>query len=242
MTYKTISYAESQVGKYIDLNGDGIPEGVIFADLAIGGSGQWGKHPHHNDFCQYKIPTIKEFKDYIIVGEYEDKINGKQEVLAPVLDGMDRFYVMALSDVVLKRRYFTWYDAAFFHEDGIFAYQVIAKPDFGTGKQNTLNMINKWNSKEYGEQNTCEDHTDMWNEIQDEVNNGWFVPSRAEWAAFGDSLKLTKDNYSTKGFKWYYWSSSLFNSHSAYFAYFSNGFIDSNIIICDYSIRLATTI
>jgi len=39
-----------------------------------------------------------------------------------------------------------------------------------------------------------------------------------------------------------YWSSSLYNSNTAYFAYFSNGFIDNNIIIVDYSIRLATTI
>ena len=37
MIYKTISPTESQVGKYVDINGDGIPEGVIFADLAVGG-------------------------------------------------------------------------------------------------------------------------------------------------------------------------------------------------------------
>ena len=95
MVYKTVSPAESQVGKYVDINGDGIPEGVIFADLAVGGSGQWGKHPHHNEFCQYKIPIIKEFKDYIIVSEYDDIINGKQEMLTPILDGEDRFYIMA---------------------------------------------------------------------------------------------------------------------------------------------------
>lgn len=40
MAYKTISYTESQVGKYIDINGDGIPEGAIFADLAVGDSSQ----------------------------------------------------------------------------------------------------------------------------------------------------------------------------------------------------------
>ena len=37
MVYKTVPLNESQVGKYVDINGDGIPEGVIFADLAIGG-------------------------------------------------------------------------------------------------------------------------------------------------------------------------------------------------------------
>ena len=32
MIYKTISPTESQVGKYVDINGDGIPKGIIFAD------------------------------------------------------------------------------------------------------------------------------------------------------------------------------------------------------------------
>ena len=41
MIYKTISPTESQVGKYVDINGDGIPEGVIFADLAVGGKGRY---------------------------------------------------------------------------------------------------------------------------------------------------------------------------------------------------------
>ena len=42
MAYKTVPLNESQVGKYVDIDGDGIPEGVIFADLAVGGEGQWG--------------------------------------------------------------------------------------------------------------------------------------------------------------------------------------------------------
>ena len=54
MIYKTISPTESQVGKYIDINGDGIPEGVIFADLAVGGEGQCLLY--HSE--KYKIPFI----------------------------------------------------------------------------------------------------------------------------------------------------------------------------------------
>ena len=88
MIYKTISPTESQVGKYIDINGDGIPEGIIFADLAVGGKCPYGK----GIYGEYEIPTIKEgLKDYIVIDEFEDKINGKQEVLAPILDGQDRF-------------------------------------------------------------------------------------------------------------------------------------------------------
>ena len=243
MIYKTISPTESQVGKYIDINGDGIPEGVIFADLAVGGKGKWGKHPHHG-FCQYEIPIIKkEFKDYVIIDEYEDKINGKQDVLTPILDGEDRFYIMALQDVNLESytQYFcaTWYNSAYYNF--IENYYVTTSNDFGTGKQNTLTMINNWNNESYGEQNT-DNSIDIWGIIQTQVNDGWFVPSKDEWSAFGANLKLTKNNFSDKGFKQYYWSSSLYNDNNAYFAYFSNGFIDVNSILVGYSIRLAKTI
>ena len=108
MIYKTISTTESQVGKYVDINGDGIPEGVIFADLAVGGEGQWGNFKE-----KYKIPTIEDgLKDYIVIGEYNDQINSKQEVLAPILDGIDRFYIMALNDVGKDEHY--WYNKATF--------------------------------------------------------------------------------------------------------------------------------
>ena len=94
MVYKTVPLTESQVGKYIDTNGDGIPEGVIFADLAVGGK-CYGEEIHNN----YEIPTIKKgLKDYVIIGEYDDIINGKQEMLTHILDGEDRFYIMALKD------------------------------------------------------------------------------------------------------------------------------------------------
>ena len=42
MAYKTVPLNESQVGKYVDIDGDGIPEGIIFADLAVGGEGCFG--------------------------------------------------------------------------------------------------------------------------------------------------------------------------------------------------------
>ena len=34
---------ESYVGSYADINDDGTVDGVIFADLAVGGSGTWRK-------------------------------------------------------------------------------------------------------------------------------------------------------------------------------------------------------
>ena len=37
---------------YADINEDGTVDGVIFADLAVGGSGEWGA----NGWGTYKIP------------------------------------------------------------------------------------------------------------------------------------------------------------------------------------------
>ena len=38
---KKVSNNIPQIGKYVDINGDGIPEGIIFADLAIGCKGRY---------------------------------------------------------------------------------------------------------------------------------------------------------------------------------------------------------
>ena len=142
MAYKTVPLNESQVGKYVDIDGDGIPEGVIFADLAVGGEGQWG----NEDFKgKYKIPTIEDgLKDYIVIGEYNDQINGKQEVVVPILDGEDRFYIMALSNV--NKGKYSWYGSAKKMPD----YKKTTLNVFGSGRQNTLNMMKKWTNEEYG--------------------------------------------------------------------------------------------
>lgn len=39
----TIDKTKSYVGSYADLTGDGTVDGVVFADLAVGGSGKWRK-------------------------------------------------------------------------------------------------------------------------------------------------------------------------------------------------------
>ena len=201
MVYKTVSPAESQVGKYIDINGDGIPEGIIFADLAVGGEGQWG----NEDFKEkYKIPTIEDgLKDYIVIDEYNDQINGKQEVLAPILDGNDRFYVMALNDINEDFHY--WYYSARKTKD-----LILLQKDFGHGKENTVTLFNKWCDEKYGKQ----DHGDLWNHIRDEIKNGWFIPSLQEWCAFAEQLKVTDENFQEKGFMGFYWASSVTTTYN----------------------------
>jgi len=229
MIYKTISTTESQVGKYVDINGDGIPEGVIFADLAVGGEGQWGNFKE-----KYKIPTIEDgLKDYIVIGEYNDQINSKQEVLAPILDGIDRFYIMALNDVGKDEHY--WYNKATFK--GMIDYEETTLETFGSGKQNTLNMIKKWNKEDYGAQ----DSDDMWSLIQEQVNDGWFILSVDEWAAFAGQLGITKSNYSSKGLSGWYWSSSQYDTNSAFSIYLNNGYVDNYGVNGTHCVRLAAT-
>ena len=96
MIYKPVSLTESQIGKYVDINGDGIPEGVIFADLAIGADSLWNGTP--NTRYRYEKSSNK-LKEYVVVGTYTHALNGKREMLTPILDGEDRFYIMALNNV-----------------------------------------------------------------------------------------------------------------------------------------------
>ena len=228
-----VSKTESQVGKYADIDGDGTVDGIIFADLLIGGSGKWD-----NDYkSTYTIPTISSSKDYYVSQEsYTNALGGTAEVLTPTGSGAERFYIMSLNDV--DSNYHKWYNAAY--SSGISDWSSITSQDFGTGKSNTTTMVNKWNSKSYGEQNTGS-YTDLWNEIQTQAGNGWFIPSREEWAAFGNGLNLTKDNYSSKGLKIYYWSSSLRYASSAYYSSFLDGHIGFGSISGNDSVRLATT-
>ena len=56
---------ESYVGNYADIDNDGTIDGVIFADLAVGGSGQWG----NNRYGTYTIPKADNLKSYYIKSE-----------------------------------------------------------------------------------------------------------------------------------------------------------------------------
>ena len=200
MVYKTVPLTESQVGKYIDTNGDGIPEGVIFADLAIGGKRKYGKLV----IGEYKIPIIKEgLRDYVVIGEYNDKINGKQELLAPILEGKNRFCILALDDISEDFHY--WYYSARKTKD-----LILLPKDFGHGKENTVTLFNKWCNEKYGKQ----DHGDLWNYIQDDVKKGWFIPSLQEWCAFADQLDINSENFEERGLTGFYWASSVSVSYN----------------------------
>ena len=230
MVYKLISPTESQVGKYIDTNGDGIPEGIIFIDLVADKEKQL-----KYDNKMYKIPTIKEkdnIKEYVTGGKFSHKLNGEQEMLMPIFDGEDRFYIMALEDVD-KHWCHHWYANVSDMKD----FAITTAMDFGSGQKNTLNIIEKWNKEDYGAQ----DSDDMWSLIQEQVNDGWFILSVDEWAAFAGQLGITKSNYSSKGLSGWYWSSSQYGTNSAFSIYLNNGYVDNYSVNGTHCVRLAAT-
>ena len=202
-TAPPISSTTSYVGCYADVDGNGSVDGVIYADLAIGGSGQWS-----DGDGTYTIPKGSNFKAYTVSGSHTENGFGTKEVIKVTNgSGNERFYVMALSNVDSSQH--CWYDDAYGNMDD---YASTTSEDFGAGEKNTQTMISKWNSSAYGSQNTGS-RTDMWglSVVQSGTWNGstgWYVPSRGEWAAFGAAFGITKSNYENYGLSYGYWSSS----------------------------------
>ena len=241
-----ISKSESYVGYYADFEGDGTIDGIIYADLAVGGSGTWNS----GIWNSYSYSAETGLKDYYISKTgYEGKF-GTKDVLTSTGTGeteKDRFYVMALEDFNPGTSYY-WYNSAYGKLDNLVGDST---NDFGQGKTNTTTMITEWNkgkNGKYGAQNA----QDMWGVIQKADSAGktwdlskWFVPSKAEWAAFGDflytKLGVTTENYENFGLERDYWSSAQHTKGLAYCAWFSNGRMYHNYVIINYHVRLSAT-
>ena len=213
------------IGYFADVDGDGTVDGVIFADLAYSASGEWN--------CSYDTFSYEAetgFKNYEIVEESYSVDGapgyGTKPVLKATGRGKDRFYVMALSNITQSTdstkddNYFTWYDSAF---GKISDYSTVTSKNFGTGKTNTETMLKKWNDAHYGTKNADTRFLDVWGVIQDKVEDGWFVPSRAEWSAFGNAFGLTDSNCERFRLYDFLWSSSLNSARSALGIMFSDG-------------------
>lgn len=231
-----ISNKESFVGYYADVDGNGTVDGVIFHDLVANvfrpeNSVKWGG-------LEYVPSRLSDsgFKSYKVAQEsYNDKF-GTKPVLKATGSGKDRFYVMALEDIDTNT--YTWYNAASGNMN-----DYATSPDFGKGKANTATMIDKWNNEEYGNQNTNKDgYQDLWGVIQEQATNGWFVPSKMEWAVFGGELGVTKDNFKSLGLSIWNWSSSQNATNDAWYAYFFTCYFGG--LPLNYgkvNVRLATT-
>ena len=148
---------------------------------------------------------------------------------------------MALTDIDGKQNgtVYYWYYAAY---NNMNDYASTTSVDFGKGASNTRNMLAKWNNTPpaYGAQNA----KDSWGQIQEQVEEGWYVPSRAEWTAFGGNLSINKSNYASKGLSNWCWSSSQYNVRNAWYADFSNGYTTYGHVNNDNTngyVRLGTT-
>ena len=233
----SISDTETQVANYADVDGNGTVDGIIYADLAIGGSGRGLRQ-------SYTIPKGSNFKKYKVTQESYSGSFGTGQVIAPVDpsgSGTERFYVMALSDV--DSSYPCWYYSAY---GNMSDYSSQTSTAFGRGEQNTINMIAKWNSSGYGSQNGNSSRPDMWglsavNSRTWNGSSGWYIPSRDEWAAFAGELDIDSGNYSNHGLSSNYWSSSQYSAHSAWYAGFSRGNFYNYFVTDDFSVRLGTT-
>ena len=101
---------------------------------------------------------------------------------------------------------------------------------------NTEKMIAIWNSSQYGAQNDGK-FLDMWGVIQDEVENGWFVPLKSEWSAFGSTFGIIQSSY---GLSVLYWSSTQSDARYVYLADFDLCDINRYAVNDYWYVRLAT--
>lgn len=158
-------------------------------------------------------------------------------MITPSGEGTDRFYVMSLSD---------------FNSDLYWYYNAYGKmnekdtsTDFGAGVTNTAKMIEKWNENKdkdkngYGLQNV----DDIWGQIQEKVEKGWFVPSKDEWSAFGGELGIRDSmNSFDKGLKEWYWTSSQYDSKVIWGVDFTYGLFGNTLQASSTErVRLSTT-
>ena len=241
---------ESYVGYYADLNNDGkitlANDGIIYADLAVRGSGTW----NNDDWSSYSYDAVTSgLNEYVIISETSEVDplkTGKGIIQLSQENATDRFYIMALEDINPGTSY-CWYDAAY--DNGGKLDKIVATDynDFGQGRENSEYVMAKWDdaSLPWGAHNDNSTYLDLWGVIKDKYEEGWFVPSKAEWSAFGDYLYtncgLTTDNYADYGLSGWYWSSSQFDANRAYRAGFGYGYIYYDYVNLDCFVRLSAT-
>ena len=151
---------------------------------------------------------------------------------------------MALEDIDNETHY--WWKDAYGKLDSTYNVEETAidftidnsKP---TGLVNTERMMECYKKGEINGTTVSKDENDMWGLIQNEVDRGWFVPSKSEWAAFGTALSIDETNYVNYGLSDWYWSSSQYDTDSAYYAGFDGGYIINLSVYDINSVRLSTT-
>ena len=234
--------------QYADLDKDGVADGIIVADISkdssdtkntYKGGNPWGTNGYGSFSYTKQTTGLKEYKEEPYTYTGGGSSASGTLVMCTNDSGNPRYYVLALADYDNIRH--CWYSSA----NGILdTYHDPSYNDFGKGKEFTKYNIEKWNSSAYGNQNANMGYIDILGIIQDEVKEGWFVPSRAEWAAFASYLNISKTStdsnyYANYGLSAWNWTSSQATRYRIYVASGSEiGANDANYVG---TFRLATT-
>ena len=109
-------------------------------------------------------------------------------------------------------------------------------------------MIDIWNADggEGGFNGARQDNQDIWKHIQTKYEDGWFIPSKDEWAIFakeiGDDEPITTENFRNKyGLRSEYLTSSQYTNDGTWRVYFNNCSMYYGSVRTLYGVRLATT-
>ena len=206
-------------GYYADVDGDGTPDGIIYADLAYEQTGQFG------ELGAYSYRVKPDLKKYIVSKGTYKKNDGFG--IKPIISlkfgstGNPRFYVMALEDFTTGSfeagnglncggscdfvpGTYLWYKNAAYYDYSISSwigkmetYATDTSVDFGKGYANTGKIIEIWNKNGDGVgsySGATQYNHDIFKHIQTKYQEGWYIPSRGEWSAFADYLKQKPDN------------------------------------------------
>lgn len=173
----------NQNEEYADIDGDGVADGIIVADLTKDSSDTSAYGTYTEDFSYTKLTSnIKGYsynKDYKYINSDGTEVAGTL-VTCTNNTGSSRYYIISLADFDSKGHY--WYYNAGENLD------LKMDPNtntFGLGSQLTQYNIEKWKAKAYGEQNS----NDIWGLISEKQSEGWFVPSGSECMAFSSYLQ-----------------------------------------------------
>ena len=246
--------------KYADLDGDGIADGIIVADISKDSTDTTtykGGNPWNGDSdssFSYTKKETSELREYSENTSYKYTNADGNTVEGTLITctnntGIPQYYVLSLADYDGYAHY--WYKEAY---GKMSDYSKFTSKDFGKGKENTEKMIDrmknhsdsKYNGVDYGEPTTGT-NADVWNIIEDKVKEGWFVPSKEEWNTFMINLKaqgLTTSNYSSSfGLGIWYWSSSQRSNDTrgAWYVNFDSGYLNHPNVSNTYGLRLCAT-
>lgn len=117
----------------------------------------------------------------------------------------------------------------------------------GSGEQNTAEMLKRWNSGYYGEKDIGHEsgRDDIWGKIGDKVKEGWFVPSKEEFAAYTGEVFSYEVEHSTiccgekSQLSSHIWTSSQKDDSNVWVARYGGNCIGTGRTSYGYYLRLA---